>query len=182
MSDHSWTNVGNFFDAELMGPLPNVVIEGTRVEGWQTVFELLRSDGWAHEYSEDDQVPALPTASEVFALWTERPSSLEGAAFTGARLNFWPREPECRAGGTGSSGVDAVPVLLMTCGEFVWTTPAQIVVSRVEEPHGFLQTALERRHEPLDSQQNLTSDGQPVERLPLAGHAGILARTGLLTN
>jgi hypothetical protein len=46
MSDHSWTNVRNFFDPELMGPLPNVVIEGTRVEGRQTVFELLRSDGW----------------------------------------------------------------------------------------------------------------------------------------
>ncbi len=51
MSDLSWTNVRNFFDPELMGrPLPNVVIEGTSVEG-----------------SGNDQVHALSTASEVFA-------------------------------------------------------------------------------------------------------------------
>ena len=40
-----------------MGPLPNVVIKGTHVEGWQT----------GSTYSAPTAVLALSTASEVFA-------------------------------------------------------------------------------------------------------------------
>ncbi|MFF4349054.1 hypothetical protein [Streptomyces sp. NPDC001530] len=65
MPDLLWDDVRNFFDPDLMGALPDVSVEGTSVEDWQVVFELVRSSGWAWEYLEGGVAGPLPPAAEV---------------------------------------------------------------------------------------------------------------------
>lgn len=65
MPDLLWSEVKNFFDPNLMGALPDVSVSGTSVEDWQAVFDLVRSKGWAWEYSEGDVARRLPSAAEV---------------------------------------------------------------------------------------------------------------------
>lgn len=43
-----------------MGPLPDVSVADTSVDDWQAVLDLVRSRGWACEYSEDSAVLRLP--------------------------------------------------------------------------------------------------------------------------
>ncbi|MGI5417970.1 hypothetical protein [Actinomadura luteofluorescens] len=92
MPDLLWDDVRDFFDPELMGSLPDVVIEGTGVEDWQAVFDLLRSEDWAYEYSIDGQALSLPAASEVFAEGREVYPALQVRPSPGVLLNFWPHE------------------------------------------------------------------------------------------
>jgi hypothetical protein len=47
MPDLRWDEVRPFFDPELMGTLPDVVIEETGVEDWQALLDLIGSQGWS---------------------------------------------------------------------------------------------------------------------------------------
>jgi hypothetical protein len=76
-----WNDVKNFFDPGLMGALPDVSVSGVSVEGWQAVFDLVRSSGWAWEYREGGVVGSLPSAEAVF----ERPAGSETVD-----LRVWP--------------------------------------------------------------------------------------------
>ncbi|MCX4458579.1 hypothetical protein OOK58_42475 [Streptomyces sp. NBC_01728] len=65
--DLLWDDVKNFFDPDLMGSLPDVSVADTSVDDWQAVFDLVRSRGWACEYSEDGAVLRLPRAGVMLA-------------------------------------------------------------------------------------------------------------------
>ncbi|MGW4536213.1 hypothetical protein ACWEOI_35175 [Nocardia sp. NPDC004340] len=67
MTDLLWSEVKNFFDPDLMGRLPDVFVEGTSVEDWQAVFDLIRSRGWAWQYFEGSRERQLPSAAEVLS-------------------------------------------------------------------------------------------------------------------
>lgn len=81
MPDLLWDDVRNFFDPDLMGALPDVSVAGTSAEDWQAVFDLVRSSGWAWEYSEGGVAAPLPCAAEVLS----RPADAETAD-----LRVWP--------------------------------------------------------------------------------------------
>ncbi|GHF10808.1 hypothetical protein GCM10014715_78070 [Streptomyces spiralis] len=81
MPDLLWDDVRNFFDPDLMGALPDVSVAGTSVEDWQAVFDLVRSSGWAWEYSEGSVAGALRPAVEVLT----RPADAETVD-----LRVWP--------------------------------------------------------------------------------------------
>jgi hypothetical protein len=67
MTDLQWDEVWPFFDPELMGTLPDVVIEETGVEDWQALLDLIGSRGWECAYCEDGEACTLPAASELLA-------------------------------------------------------------------------------------------------------------------
>ena len=67
MPDLLWDDVKSFFAPELMGALPDVRVPDTSVEDWQAVLDLVRSQGWSCEYSEDGAVVRLPGAAEMLA-------------------------------------------------------------------------------------------------------------------
>ncbi|MCT9931801.1 hypothetical protein N5079_16435 [Planotetraspora sp. A-T 1434] len=67
MSDLLWAEVKHFFDVDLYGVLPDVVIEGTGLDDWQALLDLVGSQGWAYEYSQDGEVLDLPPAAEMVA-------------------------------------------------------------------------------------------------------------------
>ncbi|SOB85185.1 hypothetical protein [Streptomyces sp. 1331.2] len=81
MPDLLWDDVRNFFDPDLMGALPDVSVEGTSVDDWQAVFDLVRSSGWAWEYLEGRVAVPLPPAAEVLS----RPAGAETV-----NLQVWP--------------------------------------------------------------------------------------------
>ena len=62
-----WDDVKSFFDSALMGSLPDVRVPETSVEDWQAVLDLVRSQGWSYEYSEDGAAVRLPKAAEMLA-------------------------------------------------------------------------------------------------------------------
>jgi hypothetical protein len=78
--DLLWDDVKNFFDPDLMGSLPDVSIDGTSVDDWQAVLALVRSRGWACEYSEDGAVVRLPRAEVMLARGVE----------VSVMLRIWP--------------------------------------------------------------------------------------------
>lgn len=67
MSDLAWDDVKRFFDLSLYGALADVVVEGTAVADWQALFDLVRSQGWVYEYSQDGDVWDLPSAADAVA-------------------------------------------------------------------------------------------------------------------
>ncbi len=67
LTDLSWNEVENFFDPDLMGRFPDLFVEGTTVEDWQAVFDLIRSKGWAWQYFEGWRERQLPSAAEVLS-------------------------------------------------------------------------------------------------------------------
>ncbi|MFE0361036.1 hypothetical protein [Streptomyces griseoaurantiacus] len=81
MPDLLWDDVRNFFDPDLMGALPDVSVIGTSVEDWQAVFDLVRSSGWAWEYTEGGVAGPLPSAVELLT----RPADAETVD-----LRVWP--------------------------------------------------------------------------------------------
>ncbi|MET9316048.1 hypothetical protein ABZX12_29885 [Kribbella sp. NPDC003505] len=81
MPDLLWDDVRNFFDPDLMGALPDVSVAGTSVDDWQAVFDLIRSSGWAWEYSVGGVAGPLPSAAEVLM----RPASADAVD-----LRVWP--------------------------------------------------------------------------------------------
>ncbi|MEV6553191.1 hypothetical protein AB0M57_31480 [Streptomyces sp. NPDC051597] len=91
MPDLLWDDVKDFFDPDLMGSLPDVCVEGTSVEDWQSVFDLVRSCGGAWEYWEGDVLVPLPSAEAVLS----RPVDADMAMLrvwpvAGVLVNFWP--------------------------------------------------------------------------------------------
>ncbi|WP_204018418.1 hypothetical protein [Sphaerimonospora thailandensis] len=79
MSDLAWDDVKQFFDMDLNGALPDVTVEGAGVDDWQALFDLVRSQGWAHEYSLDGDLLDLPSAADALA-----------AGEAVATLKVWP--------------------------------------------------------------------------------------------
>lgn len=67
MPDLLWDDVKEFFDPDLMGSLPDVRVADTSVETWQVVLDLVRSQGWSCEYSEDGVAVRLPRAADMLA-------------------------------------------------------------------------------------------------------------------
>ncbi|MFI1973404.1 hypothetical protein [Streptomyces cinnamoneus] len=80
MPDLLWDDVRNFFDPDLMGSLPDARVADTSVEDWQAVLDLVRSQGWSCEYSEDGVAVRLPRAADMLV----RSESAD------ALLRVWP--------------------------------------------------------------------------------------------
>lgn len=57
MADLLWDDVKSFFDPDLMGSLPDVLVPETSVEDWQAVLDLVGVSGWSCQYSEGETVP-----------------------------------------------------------------------------------------------------------------------------
>ncbi|MEV4583238.1 hypothetical protein AB0K16_59540 [Nonomuraea jabiensis] len=51
MPDLLWDDVKVLFDPEINGALPDVVVEGTTVEDWQVLLDLVGARGWQYAYS-----------------------------------------------------------------------------------------------------------------------------------
>ncbi|MFI0724364.1 hypothetical protein [Streptomyces sp. NPDC021224] len=81
MPDLLWEDVTDIFAPELMGALPDGCVSGASVEDWQSVFDLVRSCGWAWEYSTDGAVGPLPSAAEALT---------HHADAVLAELHVWP--------------------------------------------------------------------------------------------
>jgi hypothetical protein len=79
--DLLWGDVRNFFGPGLVGALPDVSVAGASVEDWRAVFELVRSGGWAWEYSGGGVGGRLYSAADVLA-------RAAGAGMVGLRV--WP--------------------------------------------------------------------------------------------
>lgn len=80
MPDLLRDDVRNFFDPDLMGSLPDARVADTSVEDWQAVLDLVRSQGWSCEYSEDGVAVRLPRAADMLV----RSESAD------ALLRVWP--------------------------------------------------------------------------------------------
>ncbi|MEV0581288.1 hypothetical protein [Nonomuraea sp. NPDC050310] len=61
--------------------MPDVVIERTTVDDWQTLIDLVRTRGWRHAYSLSGKPKRLPAAAEMVA------AAAEGKA---SELRVWP--------------------------------------------------------------------------------------------
>ena len=90
MPDLWWDDVREWFDPDENGVLPNVTVPGTSVGDWQAVLDLVRSKGWAYEYSEDGLVGRVPSAEVMI-----RRSADVGVVFkvwpvAGVQSNFFP--------------------------------------------------------------------------------------------
>lgn len=71
-----WEAVGEYFDPDSMGALPDVFVRDTIVEDWQAVVDLAKACGWQWQYTQGDEVLPLPTAADIF----ERPVDAETAS------------------------------------------------------------------------------------------------------
>lgn len=67
MADLLWDEVRGFFDPDLMGALPDVLVPGASVEDWQAVLDLIDERGWKHQYSEGESVLPVPRAESVLS-------------------------------------------------------------------------------------------------------------------
>ncbi|MFD9442313.1 hypothetical protein ACFWBR_29945 [Streptomyces sp. NPDC060006] len=81
MADLLWDDVKSFFDPDLMGSLPDVLVPETSVEDWQAVLDLVGVSGWMCQYSEGETVLPVPRAEAVLS----RPVEAECA-----ELRVWP--------------------------------------------------------------------------------------------
>ncbi len=85
MPDLLWDDVRDFFDPDLMGSLPDARVADTSIEDWQAVLDLVRSQGWSCEYSEDGIAVRLPRAVDMLV----RSESVD------AVLRVWPAAGFC---------------------------------------------------------------------------------------
>ncbi|WP_238010254.1 hypothetical protein KZZ52_53235 [Dactylosporangium sp. AC04546] len=81
MPDLVWDDVRAWFDPEVNGVLPDVCVPDTTVADWQAVVDLVRSRGWAYEYSENGEVRRMPGQVE---------DMLSRGAEAGVMLKVWP--------------------------------------------------------------------------------------------
>ncbi|MFG3530048.1 hypothetical protein ACGF8B_25315 [Streptomyces sp. NPDC047917] len=81
MPDLLWDDVVSFFDPDLMGSLPDVVVPGASVEDWQALLDLVSVSGWTFQYSEGETVLPVPRAEAVLS----RPADAESP-----ELRVWP--------------------------------------------------------------------------------------------
>ena len=75
MADLDWDAVQCFFDAGLMGALPDLHVPDTSVEDWQSVLDLVKEEGWRSEYAEGLAMLPAPPAQVVLS----RPAHAECA-------------------------------------------------------------------------------------------------------
>ena len=80
-ADLVWDDVRRFFDPDLMGALPDVLVPGASVEDWQAVLDLVDVSGGKHRYSEGELVLTAPRAETVLS----RPADAECP-----QLRVWP--------------------------------------------------------------------------------------------
>jgi hypothetical protein len=81
MPDLLWDDVVSFFDPDLMGSLPDVVVPGASVEDWQALLDLVSVSGWTFQYSEGETVLPVSRAEAVLS----RPADAESP-----ELRVWP--------------------------------------------------------------------------------------------
>jgi hypothetical protein len=67
VADLLWDDVKCFFDPDLMGPLPDVLVLDTSVEDWQAVLDLIAASGWRCQYSEGETALPVPRAEAVLS-------------------------------------------------------------------------------------------------------------------
>ncbi|MGW2154547.1 hypothetical protein [Nonomuraea sp. NPDC001699] len=67
MPDLLWDDVKGLFDPDINGTLPDVVVEGTTVEDWQVLLELVRSQDWQYAYSLTGEPTELTSAADMVA-------------------------------------------------------------------------------------------------------------------
>ncbi|MFC9252114.1 hypothetical protein [Amycolatopsis thailandensis] len=67
MPDLQWDEVKCFFDPDLMGTLPDVLVPNASTEDWQAVFDLVEARGWQWEFRQADESLPLPPAAEALA-------------------------------------------------------------------------------------------------------------------
>ncbi|MFF5260687.1 hypothetical protein ACFY4C_17230 [Actinomadura viridis] len=80
MADLLRDDARGFFDPDLMGALPDVLVPGAPVEDWQAVLDLVDVSGWKHQYSEGESVLPMPRAETALS----RPADAECA-----QLRVW---------------------------------------------------------------------------------------------
>ena len=80
MPDLLWDDVRALFDPEVNGALPDVVVEGTTVEDWQVLLDLVRERGWQYAYSVGGEPMELTSAADMAA------ANAEGVP----ELRVWP--------------------------------------------------------------------------------------------
>ncbi|MFI7697313.1 hypothetical protein ACIBQ6_50185 [Nonomuraea sp. NPDC049655] len=67
MPDLLWDDVKCLFDPYVNGTLPDVVVEGTTVEDWQVLLDLVQSQGWRYAYSLTGEPMELTSAADMVA-------------------------------------------------------------------------------------------------------------------
>lgn len=67
MADLLWDEVKEFFDSDLMGTLPDLLVPGTSVEDWQAVLDLIDERGWKHQYFDGQSIVPVPGAGTVLS-------------------------------------------------------------------------------------------------------------------
>ncbi|MEU1720357.1 hypothetical protein [Nonomuraea sp. NPDC005692] len=65
MPDLRWDDVKLLFDPEVNGALPDVVVDGTTVEDWQVLLDLVRTQGWRFAYSVAGEPMELTSAADM---------------------------------------------------------------------------------------------------------------------
>lgn len=65
--DLLWDDVKCLFDPDINGTLPDVVVEGTTVEDWQVLLDLVQSQGWQYAYSLTGEPMELTSAADMVA-------------------------------------------------------------------------------------------------------------------
>lgn len=67
MPDLLWDDVKSLFDPDINGTLPDVVVEGTTVEDWQALLDLVQSQGWQYAYALSGEPMELTSAADMVA-------------------------------------------------------------------------------------------------------------------
>lgn len=94
VSDLLWDDVREWFDPDANGVLPNVTVPGTDVADWQAVLDLVRSKGWAYEYSEDGLVGRVPTAEVMIRRSAQASVLFKVWPVAGVQANFFPHSAD----------------------------------------------------------------------------------------
>jgi hypothetical protein len=81
--DLLWDDVRDWFDPHVNGVLPDLHVPDTTLADWQAIADLVRSKGWAYEYSVDGRVTRLP--ADVSEMLSRREEA-------GVTLKVWPTD------------------------------------------------------------------------------------------
>jgi hypothetical protein len=79
--DLRWDQVGELFDPDLMGSLPDLFVPDATVHDWQAVLDLVTTSGWEWRFEIGAVEQPLQTATSIFA---------RGAGAETAELRAWP--------------------------------------------------------------------------------------------
>ncbi|WP_419997809.1 hypothetical protein [Streptomyces boninensis] len=67
MADLLWEQVAEIFDPELVGALPDLVVDDAGMAGWQALLELIAEQDWPCTYEEGGTVRPIP--ADARRLW-----------------------------------------------------------------------------------------------------------------